>query len=65
MERERTKSPAFDLRRATAYLETFLLIGGFVAYLYWRPPGYWGDGEDRGNAIMDLIENGRLTPIKY
>ena len=65
MTTERTKGAAFDLRRATAYLETFLLLGGFVAYLYWRPPGYWGDGEDRGNAIMDLIDKGRLTSMKY
>jgi len=62
---ESTQGRAFDLRRAAAYLETFLLLGGFVAYLYWRHPGYWGDGVDRGNAIMDLMEKGRLTPMKY
>ena len=56
MTREGPQSPAFDLRQAMPSLETFLVIGGFIAYLYWRSPGYWGDGEVRGNAIIELVE---------
>ena len=65
MTREANQSPAFDLRRAMPYLEILLALGGFIAYLYWRSPGFWGDGADRGNAIMELIDKGRLTPMRY
>src|SRR5215471_13502857 len=65
MTREANQSPAFDPRRAMPYLELLLALGGFSAYLYWRSPGFWGDGADRGNAIMELIDKGRLTPMRY
>src|SRR5262252_5503563 len=62
---EGTPRPTFDLRRASPYLEIFLALGGFIAYLYWRSPGFWGDGADRGNAIMELVDKGRLAAMRY
>ncbi len=53
------------LSRALAHLEAILIFAGFTSYLVWLPAKTWGDGGVRAQAIVTLVETGRLTSMKY